>query len=749
MNLGARLLNLFAKESLARTALVSHQVGRPVSTPINYENLAKIGYGKSAIVYTCINKIAGPTRAFRWVIYDKSNPSKPKELDKHPLLDLWHKPNPMMTTADFFESMLSFLLVAGNSYVEANRGAMGALPLELWTPRPDKMRVVPNAQGYPAKYEFTANGIVREWPVDIVKMSSDILHWKTFNPKNDWYGMAPLEAAMLAVDQNIAGQEWNLALLQNSATPSGVLQVKISDANPRGEITDEQYRRMRADYEANYQGTRNTGKPMIIEGGLTWTQMSHSPRDVDYSKGRELSATDICLVFGVPPELVGMGQKTFNNFREARLALFEETIMPLADAAIQGINRWLAPAFQGENSEQQLCLDYDKDSIDILVWKREQKFTSLATVNFLTQNEKREAIGYEPDADWEDVYVIGNQVGAKPEDFAGGGSAGLDPETEDGPVDDTDEDVEDPNGDEEGKPEEETEDDNDLSPKPDSSEDSDAKGWKSVNLVTANEKRQSWIRQNKRRARLQAGFNRDLNSDFKDLVSQLKKVKGNKDDARLTEYALLKVLSDFMPDMQKTLKRHIRYTLEDFGGMILGEGKTLGYDREHKANLKFDHYVKSYTETRSGSAIKSISQTSTKNIKRIVGEWTQTAITDGDSLPELSKFIEAEFEELTPAMATRIARTEVSLASNNGALEAVKSLQIPNMFKEWVTANDDRVRSGEDNGADHGVMNGAEVGLDEKFGVPPDALMEGPGDNSAGADQVINCRCVLTYRSKN
>ena len=183
--------------------------------------------------------------------------------------------------------------------------------------------------------------------------------------------------------------------------------------------------------------------------------------------------------------------------------------------------------------------------------------------------------------------------------------------------------------------------------------------------------------------------------------------------------------------------------------MILGEGKCLGLDRESKANLKFDHYVRHYTETRSGNAIKTITSTSQKNIKRIVGEWVQTAVADGDSLPELSKFIEAEFGELTPAMATRIARTEVSLASNNGALEAVKSLQIPNMFKEWVTASDDRVRDGDKGGADHTAMNGAEVALDEDFGVPPDSLMKGPGDTSAPAGQVINCRCVLTYRSKN
>lgn len=740
MSLGSRILNWWSKESLARTALVANQLGRPVQTPINYENLARLGYAKSAIAYTCISKIAGSTRSFKWLLYDKKNPSKPRELEKHPLLDLWLKPNPMQSTADLFENMIAFYVLTGNSYLEANRGILkSGPPLELWSVRPDKMKIIPAENGYPKAYEFNAGGVTRTWPVDMVKMLSDILHWRTFNPLNDWYGMAPLQAAMLSLDQQIAGAEWNLALLQNSATPSGVLQVKVSDANPRGEITDEQYKRMRADYEANYQGVKNTGKPMIIEGGLSWTQIGHSPRDVDYSKGKELTSTDICLVFGVPPELVGLGQKTFNNYREARLSLFEETIIPLADSAVQSINRWLAPAF-GEN----LYLDYDRDAIDVLTWKREQKYQSLAQANFLTINEKREAVGYETQEGW-DVFNFGNGLGATPEDFNGGSMQGDNQEDETGLGDNADPkkpEDEPPTNDEpaeEGESEE-SDDDGDV-PKD--------IGWKTLNLLNQNEKRTSWKRQNARRKSLQTVFNRDLNGDFKDLIRRLKKVKGNKDDARLTEYALLQILTDFMPEMDRTLKRHIRYTLEDFGGAILGEGKTLGYDYESKASRKYDDYVKHYTERRSGEAIKTITSTSQKKIKRIVGEWVQTAYVDGDSTPELSKFIEAEFEELTPSMATRIARTEVALASNNGALEAVKSLQIPNMFKEWVTANDDRVRDGEHGGADHGVMNGAEVSLDEKFGVPPDSLMDGPGDTSAPADQVINCRCVLVYRSKN
>jgi hypothetical protein len=42
-------------------------------------------------------------------------------------------------------------------------------------------------------------------------------------------------------------------------------------------------------------------------------------------------------------------------------------------------------------------------------------------------------------------------------------------------------------------------------------------------------------------------------------------------------------------------------------------------------------------------------------------------------------------------------------------------------------------------------MNEERAGLDEKFNVQPDATMDGPGDPSAPAEQIINCRCTLVY----
>ena len=269
-------------------------------------------------------------------------------------------------------------------------------------------------------------------------------------------------------------------------------------------------------------------------------------------------------------------------------------------------------------------------------------------------------------------------------------------------------------------------------------------------MLNGREKRQTWKRQNRKRDNFTKFFQNDVKEDYKDLTKELVKVAEQTKGAeqRVIDFALTKAISDWSPQLKKTMQKNINMVMRDFGGEIFGEAKSLPGYMETKANLKFDQYVKKYLEQRTQN-ISTITNNNAKQVRRIVSEWTAQAAADGMSNEELSKFLQMEFEELSEGNARRIARTEVTAASQNGSLEAVKSLGIPNMTKEWVTAVDDRTRDGSKGGPDHAAMNGQVVGLDEKFTVPPDCDMDGPGAEGAPAEQVINCRCCLVFKSNN
>ncbi|WCR53488.1 MAG: hypothetical protein PG981_000510 [Wolbachia endosymbiont of Ctenocephalides orientis wCori] len=127
--------------------------------------------------------------------------------------------------------------------------------------------------------------------------------------------------------------------------------------------------------------------------------MSLSPRDMDFIESKHSSARDVALAFGVPPQLLGTpGDNTYSNLVEARLALWEQTVLPILENIICHLNSWLVPKFGTD-----LCLSYDKDSIEILMEKRQKLWKYVEKASFMTLNEKREAFGLHPLPDGDEL----------------------------------------------------------------------------------------------------------------------------------------------------------------------------------------------------------------------------------------------------------------------------------------------------------------------------------------------------------
>jgi Phage Mu protein F like protein len=123
------------------------------------------------------------------------------------------------------------------------------------------------------------------------------------------------------------------------------------------------------------------------------------------------------------------------------------------------------------------------------------------------------------------------------------------------------------------------------------------------------------------------------------------------------------------------------------------------------------------------------------------------AITDGKSFAEISR--EIEESGFARYQAARIVRTEVNGASNLGTRAAGETYQYQTQ-KEWISANDNRVR-GKDpkDHADHWNLDGQMVDFNQPFTDPDNGveLMQ-PGDPKAKGSRrdraatVINCRCT-------
>ncbi len=369
------------KHSLAGPVLAWGLLGRPRWTPRRYDRLADEGYARNVVAFRCIREIAQSAAAAPLMLFQGE-----AELMRHPVLDVLARPNPRQGRVAFLEGIITQLLIAGNAYVEA---VGERVPIELWGLRADRMQVVPGRYGLPAAYEYKVGSQVKRWLADEMDGQSPILHLRHYHPLEDWYGFSPLEAAARAIDQFNAAEEWNQALLQNGCRPSGALSIESRDGPLT--LTPEQYDRLKQELQEQYAGAANAGRPILLEGGLKWTDMMLSPKDMDFLNAKYAAARDIALAFGYPPMLLGIpGDNTFSNQKEARLALWEQTILPLLDFVLDGLNQWLLPRF-GEG----LRLRYDEDGISALNPRREMLWARINAATFLTEDEKRAAVGYE------------------------------------------------------------------------------------------------------------------------------------------------------------------------------------------------------------------------------------------------------------------------------------------------------------------------------------------------------------------
>jgi HK97 family phage portal protein len=379
---GRALKRLAPEAKSSRTAKVIQfdSGGRARWTPRDYAALAREGFMKNAIVHRAVKLVSENVGAAPYLAYEGEHP-----LTAHPLLDLIARPNPRDDRAGFLESIAANLLIAGNAYVEAV-SIEGAVR-ELYVLRADRMRVVPGPDGWPQAYEYVAGGQTVRF--EQTGALPPILQLKLFHPLDDHYGLAPLEAAAIPVDVHNAAANWNKALLDNAARPSGAL---VYTGPEGGVLSDNQFARLKRELEENYQGARNAGRPLLLEGGLDWKAMSLTPKDMDFMEAKHSAAREIALAFGVPPMLLAIpGDNTFANYQEANRVFWRQTVLPLAGRIADALARWLGPGF-GDG----IRLVVDADQLDALAADRTALWERVNGAAFLSANEKRALVGFAP-----------------------------------------------------------------------------------------------------------------------------------------------------------------------------------------------------------------------------------------------------------------------------------------------------------------------------------------------------------------
>jgi len=272
------------------------------------------------------------------------------------------------------------------------------------------------------KYEYDINGRKVDYVVN-KDGTCDLLHIRLFNPLDDYYGMSPIKPTSRQIDTNNKAAEWNMRLLDNECRPSIIF-------NFPQEMSLDQLEEFSLYLEKSATGPRNAGKYLVTQGLEKAIPFGFDMAELDFVEGNREVARRIAGTFGVPPMLIGIiGDATFANYKEARLAFWEGTVTFYLEMIRGELNAWLFP-----NQEKGgKFLDYDLEGAPAMAPKRELQWDNARSSDFLTINERREMVGM-PRIDIGDIILSPvNRIplerilageGGKPGDGVGYGEPG-------------------------------------------------------------------------------------------------------------------------------------------------------------------------------------------------------------------------------------------------------------------------------------------------------------------------------------
>ena len=608
-------------------------------------------------VYTCVKAIADEVGTLDLILQTRKN-DQWQDVDQHIILDLLNNVNGFNTFSDLLKGTESYLDLVGDAFWYLPKGDKTNKPIEIWLLNPIKITIVKSAEKIIGGYIFH-----NERGDKIPLETSEVIRFAEFNPTSRFNGLGALQAAAVAVDVDRYSAEWNKNFFFNAAIPSAVLETEE-------DLTDEQFERLKQEWNDRYTSLDNAHKLAILQAGLKYKPAQLSQKDMEFLEQRRFSRDEILAIFRVPKTILGITEDVNRANAEASEYVFaKRVVQPKMQFITERLNEFLLPMFGLDDRFWRF--DFESPVPQNRELELKENETGLRA-GYMTINEVRGNEGLDPITNGDQVFIPFNLY----------------------PVGGT-----------------------------------ETKSVVKVTKQTQDEKHREFV-----------------NKRVRFLVTEIK--KQSPEFKRVLD-KIIRQIAERIADFTKAINKDavddlisLIYETEDGDLLIVKEQTfrtlqrsfvkggtasmgTLGVDNPFNAT---NERAVEWLDQHALETAKSVNGT----IKERAAEIIREGVRDGFSNKEISDFIVELTDEVTPANAERIARTEVVRGYAEGSLEAYRQSGVV-IGKTWLTAGDDRVEEdclmNEDDGA---------IPLNASFSSGNSAPPEHP-----------NCRCVLVPYTGN
>jgi len=317
----AEKLNRIQKKSVG-PLVDDNRIYRSLQSVLNSSDNMEVTdpYEKSVWVFASINAIAQNISRVPFYIYEEKKENMKSVVSEGVLPDLFLNPNPYMITSTLLFASVIFLELYGECFwVLEGRKNITEIPTEIWCVTPMRFEpIFDKERKFHGYWEYTARDIKATFA------PHEILHFKYFNPYNDIRGLSGIEASRLGVEQDYFASKYNKQFFKDGVSLSGLVQAPDF-------LTDEQYNRLRMQFEERHAGYGNAHKVGIIEGGATFAETkAMSQRDMEFSVLKTVIRGEILAAFKTNEVVLGNYEniQSYEGIANAHQSFWKETLLP-------------------------------------------------------------------------------------------------------------------------------------------------------------------------------------------------------------------------------------------------------------------------------------------------------------------------------------------------------------------------------------------------------------------------------------
>lgn len=398
--------NIFSKQiqGTALTAFRTINVGNPEVYPeINAQRAIDLGYEANSAVYSIVSKSAKKFAAIPSYVNTVNDKGSVNYKVLETLLD---HPNSYQGQDAFREELYTWKLLTGEAFIFLNRGditdANGKLlPDDTIDRMPVlEMQVLPVNFIYlvpdPSDVMGVLGYIFQQSGTRIKIRKNDVIHWKGTNldfdavTRQHLRGMSPLTPGYRSLTANNAAIDATVRM----HTSDGAKGIIYQNTDEPWETTPEQNTQLRSVLTQKVNNNDSKGSVVPLAGKWGYLDLTSS-MDLKLLQAREFAWKELCGLFDIPYELF-QSDTAYANKEWAQKNWVTNTIIPACKQLDDEMNRQLLKAY---NLDGLVYIECDYSGLSEMQKDLNLQATGLNTAVWLTLNEKRIAMGYEPLAD--------------------------------------------------------------------------------------------------------------------------------------------------------------------------------------------------------------------------------------------------------------------------------------------------------------------------------------------------------------